>query len=49
VGYAKLQCALADHEGDPLIAQYSAAAMVKMFEAAGIELSDIQGPGLSRQ
>lgn len=27
---------MSDHEGDPLISQYAAAAMQKMWEAAGI-------------
>jgi len=46
-GYAKLQCAMSDYEGDPIISQYAAAAMIKVWEAAGLDLSDIQGPGLT--
>lgn len=46
VGYAKLQCALSDHEGDPLMADYAASAMMKILSAAGIDIDSIQGPGL---
>jgi hypothetical protein len=46
VGYAKLQCALSDHEGDPLMADYAASAMMKLLAAAGIDIDSIQGPGL---
>jgi hypothetical protein len=46
VGYAKLQCALSDHEGDPLMADYAASAMMKLLTAAGIDIDSIQGPGL---
>lgn len=45
--YAKFQCAMSDHEGDPLIAQYAAAAMMRIWQAAGLDLSAIQGPGMS--
>jgi hypothetical protein len=38
-GYASMQCAMSDHEGDPLINQYAAAAMGKVWEAAGLPLS----------
>lgn len=44
-GYAKLQCAMSDHEGDPLINQYIASAMIKLWDAAGLDLSDLQGSG----
>ena len=39
--YAKMQCALTDHEGDPLITQYSSSAMVKILEAAGIDFNEL--------
>ena len=42
-GYAKIQCALSDHEGDPLINEYAAAAMGKVWEAAGLPPSALQG------
>jgi hypothetical protein len=45
-GYAKLQCAMTDHEGDPLRPQYAASAMMKILSAAGIDIDSIQGPGL---
>lgn len=47
LGYAKLQCAMTEHEGDPLMAQYAASAMMKILSAAGIDIDSIQGPGLS--
>jgi hypothetical protein len=37
--YAKLQCAMSDHEGDPLISQYASSAMVRIWAAAGIDLA----------
>lgn len=46
-GYAKLQCAMTDHEGDPLIAEYASSAMVKILRAAGIDVENIQGPGIT--
>lgn len=46
-GYAKLQCAMSDHEGDPLIAQYASAAMIKIWQAAGLYISSVQGPGVA--
>lgn len=46
VGYAKLQCALSDHEGDPLMAEYAATAMMKILAAAGIDIDSVHGPGL---
>ena len=41
-GYAKLMCAMTDHEGDPLIAEYGGRAMMKMLETAGIDPKTIQ-------
>jgi hypothetical protein len=49
LGYAKLQCALSDHEGDPLMADYAASAMMKILQAANIDIDSIQGPGLGAQ
>ena len=37
-GYAIFQCAISDFEGDPLIQQYQAAAMKKVWEAAGLDI-----------
>ena len=45
VAYAKAQCAMSDHEGDPLVAQYASSAMVKIWDAAGLDLSSIQPVG----
>ena len=42
-GYAKMQFAISDHEGDPLMAQYASHAMAKLWEAAGLDLNDLQG------
>lgn len=44
--YAKLQCAMTDHEGDPLIAEYASTAMIKVLKASGIDINNISGPGL---
>jgi hypothetical protein len=43
--YAKLQCAMSDFEGDPLIAQYASSAMVKIWTAAGLDIDSITGGG----
>ena len=45
-GYAKLQCAMTDHEGDPLMAEYASTAMLKLLKAAGIDVESMSGPGL---
>jgi hypothetical protein len=47
-GYAKLQCAMSDHEGDPLIAEYATSAMMKIWSSAGLDLSSVTGPGLNQ-
>jgi hypothetical protein len=47
IGYAKVQCALSDHENDPIMANYASTAMVKILSAAGIDIDKIEGPGLS--
>ena len=44
--YAKVQCAMSDHEGDPLIAQYATSAMIKIWQAAGLDISSIQPQGV---
>lgn len=46
-GYAKMQCALSDFEGDPLIAQYAGSSMQKLMEAAGLDAAALQGVGVS--
>lgn len=44
-GYAHLQCVMAEYEGDPLIAQYAGAAMMRIWDAAGLDVSSIQKAG----
>lgn len=41
-GYVRMQGALADHQTDPLIAQYVGGAMLKLLEAAGIDVRKLQ-------
>lgn len=41
-GYAHLQCVMSEFEGDPLISQYAAAAMTRVWEAAGLDFSAMQ-------
>jgi len=41
-GYAHMQCVMADFENDPLIAQYAGAAMMRVWEAAGIDVATMQ-------
>jgi hypothetical protein len=44
-GYAHLQCVMAEYESDPLISQYAQAAMARIWEAAGLDMSSIAGAG----
>jgi hypothetical protein len=46
IGYVKIQCALADHEGDPLMASYASSSMIKILAAAGVDVDNIKGPGI---
>jgi hypothetical protein len=48
VGYAKVQCALSDYEGDPLIAQYASSAMKELCKAAGVDHELVEGSGLNQ-
>ncbi|KAL3826916.1 hypothetical protein ACHAXA_005996 [Cyclostephanos tholiformis] len=41
-GYVRMQCALAEHQGDPLITQYVGAAIVRLLECAGIDMEAMQ-------
>lgn len=43
-GYVLLQCALAEHQRDPLIAQYVGGAMGQALMKAGIDLNSLQAP-----
>eukprot|EP00542_Grammatophora_oceanica_P016191 CAMPEP_0194046598 /NCGR_PEP_ID=MMETSP0009_2-20130614/21835_1 /TAXON_ID=210454 /ORGANISM="Grammatophora oceanica, Strain CCMP 410" /LENGTH=254 /DNA_ID=CAMNT_0038691963 /DNA_START=220 /DNA_END=984 /DNA_ORIENTATION=- len=42
LGYVKLQWLMSEHQGDALIAQYIQGGMMKMLEAAELNLSDLQ-------
>jgi len=41
-GYVRMQSAMAEHQGDPLITQYVGAAMVKLLQSAGIDMAALQ-------
>lgn len=41
-GYVRMQSAMAEHQGDPLITQYVGAAMMKLLESAGIDMGALQ-------
>ncbi|KAL3773832.1 hypothetical protein ACHAW5_006429 [Stephanodiscus triporus] len=41
-GYVRMQCALAEHQGDPLITQYVGAAIVRLLQSAGIDMEALQ-------
>jgi hypothetical protein len=41
-GYVRMQFAMAEHQGDPLITQYVGAAMMKLLESAGIDITSLQ-------
>ena len=45
VGYVTMQCAMAEHQGDPLITQYVGSSMMKLLEAAGIDMQALQQGG----
>ena len=38
-GYATMQYVMSYHENDPLCAQYTGSAMVKIWQAAGLDIS----------
>jgi hypothetical protein len=38
-GYAYMQYVMAYHENDPLCVQYTTSAMIKIWQAAGLDLS----------
>lgn len=38
-GYVNLQCAMAEHQSDPLVAQYVGSAMMKIMNAADLDIS----------
>lgn len=41
-GYVFMQCVMSEHQSDPLIGQYVGAGMMKIMQAAGIDLNDLQ-------
>lgn len=43
-GYVYLQCAMADHQSDPLVAQYVGSAMMKIMSAAGLDMGQGAAP-----
>lgn len=43
-GYVFMQCAMAEHQSDPLVAQYVGSAMMKIMTAAGLDLSGMAPP-----
>lgn len=36
-GYVHMQCAMTDHQSDPLVAQYVGSAMMRILQAAGLD------------
>jgi hypothetical protein len=40
--YVYMQCAMAEHQSDPLVAQYVGAAMMKIMTAAGLDMNGMQ-------
>lgn len=44
-GYVAMQCVMAEHQSDPLIAQYISSAMMQVLKSAGIDMSEIQKAG----
>ena len=47
-GYVQMQCLMAEHQADPLVAQYMGGAMMRLLQAAGIDLQAMQ-EGLNKQ
>ena len=41
-GYVRMQSAMAEHQGDPLITQYVGVGMVKLLHSAGIDMEALQ-------
>lgn len=41
-GYVQMQCLMAEHQTDPLVMQYMGGAMIKLMQAAGIDLAALQ-------
>lgn len=41
-GYVSMQCVMAEHQSDPLVAQYIGSAMIQILKTAGIDMSEVQ-------
>mmetsp|Transcript_54889 Transcript_54889/g.116617 ORF Transcript_54889/g.116617 Transcript_54889/m.116617 type:complete len:333 (-) Transcript_54889:78-1076(-) len=41
-GYVRMQSAMTEHQGDPLIAEYMSAAMTRLLQSAGIDIGALQ-------
>lgn len=41
-GYVLMQCIMAEHQNDPLVAQYVGAGMMKVLVSAGIDMAEIE-------
>ena len=41
-GYVRMQCALAEHQNDPLITQYVGSAILRLLQSAGIDMEALQ-------
>ena len=48
MGYVVLQSLMAKHQSDPLISQYVGQAMMKVFEASGIDEKDVRAQATSQ-
>ena len=42
-GYAMMQCRIAEHQSDPLIAQYVGKAMMGVLKAGGMDEEAVRG------
>ena len=43
-GYVRMQGSLAEYQNDPLISQYVGGAMLKLLQAAGMDMKNMQPP-----
>jgi len=48
-GYVRMQSAMAEHQGDPLITQYVGSAIMKLLQSAGIDMEALQKQAMSMQ
>jgi hypothetical protein len=47
-GYALMQYVMAYHENDPLCMQYTSSSMVKIWKAAGLDLSNVNASAVAK-